>query len=167
MTQTRYRPTRKTTGVTLHGECWRSILDWLQKCRTLGPERRLLIEPEARRGVDQLLRKGQRLTSRDDMTLRLPHGEMEALARQIRFWESCMDELPEAFRETAPDWGVFQEMALEAEMAIAMTYKPPGPPRPAPRCAGCGQAVIGPAGTATVDIDSMGRTTTVHRHERC
>ena len=167
MTQTGYRPTRKTTSLTLNGECWSPVLDWLQECRAQGPERRLFIESEAQRGVDQLTRKGRRLTSRDYLTLRLPHNEMEALARQVRFWESCMDELPTRFREIAPDWGFFQEIALEAEMAITMTFQPPRPPRPAPRCAGCSQAVTGPAGTATVDIDTMGWTTAVYRHRVC
>ena len=166
MTKTEYRPTRKTTSLTLNGECWRPVLDWLQECRARGPEGRLLIEPEARRGVDQLTRKGRRLTSQDDLTLRLTHDEMEALARQARFWEACMDELPARSREIAPDGGLFQEMALEAEGALAESFRPPRP-KQTPRCAGCGQPVSGPAGTATVDIDGTGRITAVYRHMGC
>ena len=115
------QPTRKTTDVTINGECWHPIVQWLNECHHIDPTTKapfLFIDWDAEPGIRQLLRKTRQLGIRDDVNLRLSHLAMDALGRQVRFWESCPDELHPRFRHTMPYSGYFQEMALDIEFAL-------------------------------------------------
>ncbi len=170
MTTVHTRPSRRTTtDVTINGECWHPIIKWLADCRSADPDPRLFIDPHSVLGLDQLARKSQRLTCRDDITLRLPHAAIQALAQQARFWESCIDELPPRLRSTAPPSGHFQEMALAIEQALDDAYRPPAatPPQP-PTCADCRNPIAPQQNArATLDLDPRLGPVTIYRHLQC
>ena len=95
-------PKRTTTDVTITANAGTpSSSGW----PTAGPPTQTpgsLSIPIPSQALTNLARKSQRLTCRDDITLRLPHAAIQALAQQARFWESCIDELPPRLRSTAP-----------------------------------------------------------------
>ena len=166
MTVTTHTPTRKTTDVTINGECWHPIAGWIRQCHRVD-DPHLLTGPDALTGLAQLLKKTRSLTARDDVTLRLPHRNMEALGQQMRFWEACIDELKPQYRTIAPNPGYFQEFALNVESAIQETYRPPQPwNTPPPICFVCKQPVPG-TGHAAVDLDPALGVTALFRHAHC
>ena len=160
-----YNPKRKTTDVTINGECWQPIVTWLSAAMTTDHSpNTLFIEDEALPGIQQLLRRTRKLTSRDDVNLRLAHRDMEALADQVRFWEGCMDELNPASRQSAPNTGWFQEMAIQIEEALQESFRPPSPELKL-FCHVCRQPMEG-NGTASIDITPEGLSIMV-RHPEC
>ena len=76
------------------------------------------IDPDANVGIDALLAHPA-LETNDDVIVVLSVDAMEAFASQMRFWESCMDELSAVYRADAPPEGHFQSLALESEGAVA------------------------------------------------
>ncbi len=162
MTNAPHVPTRKTTDAVISPESWRPVSAWLKQHRRSPEAPGLMIDDEALPGVNQLLRKSRQAPS-EDLRLRLAHDDMEALAGQCRFWESCMDELRPRFRQNAPGEECFQEMALDIEAALRESFTRPRPPGPPPRCQNCGRPVRG-GGRAAVDlVDGVAVATFRHR----
>lgn len=164
-TKQSYTPRRKTTDVTIAGECWRPVVTWLSATMTTANSPNiLLIEDDAMPGVQQLLSRTRKLTHQDDVRIRLSHHDMDALADQLRFWESCIDELPPTAKQSAPNTGWFQEMAIEMEQALRESFRPPSPNLRL-LCQVCHRPVEG-AGAATINIKPQAVVVTA-RHPGC
>ena len=166
------RTARKTADATLGPEAWGPIARWTRDHRKTDTPGGMLIDPEAQPGIKVILAKARKLAHSQNMRIRLTHQEMDALYRQLRFWETCMDELVPTLRASAPPWEIFQEAALEIESAqieaeaeVRTRQRGAGHP-PAPRCNRCGRPVEG-GGRATVDLDHQGRVTSIYTHPDC
>lgn len=159
-TKTEYRPRRKTTDVTLIGEDWHPVRQWIIKCRNIAPKQTppfLFVDSdEEQAALEQFLRRTARLKHTDDVRLRMPHRQLEEFGDLFRFWEGCQDELRPEFRACAPNSGYFQSIALEIEAALRETFTSPRPePEPA-RCQHCGKKIPGD-GVAEVEVDGSAR----------
>ena len=168
-------PDRKTTDATINPEYWRPIVRWVQDHRPSQSESGhkeydltgLFVDEESARAIQMMLRRSRRTSQNQDMRIRLPNAEMDALHEQFRFWETCIDELKKESRESAPPWRVFQGAAFEIEGAqIEATIQRRQPRRSTPFCVVCDQP-IGQEGKASVDIDTCGRTLTFFTHLDC
>ena len=167
------KPARKTIDAVLGPESWVPIVKWVRDHQKLKGLFGMLIDMAAIPGIVAMLTHGDKLAHTQDMKLRLHHHKMDALYQQLRFWESCMDELSKPLQESAPPPGVFQEAALEIEGAqieatriensrnrTTLRFTQP------PACNKCGRPVEG-EGRATVDLDNQGRTTALYTHLEC
>ena len=115
---------RKTTDVTIINEDWSPVSSWINSCRRIDPLQKppyLFIDDDAEPGFDLFMRRAQHTPLYEDLKLRMPHQQMAALARQLRFWESAIDELKPQFRNIAPPSAFFQIIAFELEIALAET----------------------------------------------
>lgn len=114
----RAAPPRKTTEAQLNPEDWRPVAAWLKKHDVLRAPRAMLVNPEATAGLSQMLRKAARAGEGEELTIRLRHEQMEALAEQMRFWSSCQDELRRELRRDMPNWMYFHCLAAAIGGAI-------------------------------------------------
>lgn len=169
--RTRPPKTRKTTDILISPEARAPVETWLQHCSKVSiPETRLGIDTETREATKKVTACAKRTPPNADIRLRLTNDLSDALAEQARFWESCMDELPQAAREHSPNTLTFleltTELATDLEMSIKESNKPPRPKGPKPNCRICGKAVES-AGAATVDMDSRGTIIATYKHNEC
>ena len=82
---------RKTADALLDRGEWQAIRDWL--IPQMGNTRGLQLDPEAAAPIRAVARKDRKTGQRDDIAIRLPRDQMEALREQMSFWEACQDEL--------------------------------------------------------------------------
>ena len=135
MPKKKQQPLRKTTDATIINEDWSPVSGWINTCHRLDPRHQppyLFIHPDAEPGLELFMRRADRTPLHEDLKLRMPHQHMEGLARQLRFWESAMDELMPQLRNIAPPPAFFQIIAFELEIALAETKanEQHVPPRP-------------------------------------
>ena len=165
-TQQRTARTRKTTDIVISPEEWTPVVTWLLRCSKKAiPETRLGLNPETITAIQKVTTRAARMRPTANIRLRLPNNLADALAQQTRFWESCMDELPQAAQEDAPNPMTFLELALDLEASIQESSQPPRPQRATPVCHLCHKA-MGAGGSASVDI-AGGMTTALYRHNDC
>ena len=164
--QIRTTQTRKTTDIVISPEEWTPVATWLHRCSQNGiPETRLGLDDETRTAIQKVTTRAARMRPTANIRLRLPNDLADALAQQTRFWESCMDKLPQAAQEDAPNPMTFLELALDLETSIQESSQPPRPQRPKPICRLCHNAV-GAEGRASVDI-AGGITAALYMHKDC
>ena len=159
-----YRPTRTTTDITIAGEDWYPIQQWLKNhCRPGGPPpQRLFVADDAQTALQQFMRRTARLSPQEDLDLRLRHDDLAAFGEQMRFWESCMDEIHPTFRSHATSSPYFQIVAFQIEGALQETFQPIRPPTESPICSVCGDGIAAD-GIAQVDLNLK----TVCWHHEC
>lgn len=148
-------PTRTTTDVTINAEDWRPIRAWLIRADQIDPKRTppfLFIDHDCYLPLQQFMRRTAKLRGNQDLRLRLPHQAMDAFRLQMRFWESCPDELPAILRADMPNSGYFQTLALEMEAALDESYHPRRTPV-VHHCLACRQPVT-EQGLAQVHLDA-------------
>ena len=164
--QTRTAQTRKTTDIVISPEEWTPVATWLHRCSQNGiPGTRLGLDDETRTAIQKVTTRAARMRPTANIRLRLPNDLADALAQQARFWESCMDELPQAAQEDAPNSMTFMELALDLEASIRESSQPPKPKRPTPLCHLCHKPVEA-EGHASVDIVD-GITAALYMHNDC
>ena len=164
--QERTARTRKTTDIVISPEEWTPVTTWLHRCSQNGiPETRLGLDDETRTAIQKVTTQAGKTPLTANIRLRLPNELADAIAQQARFWESCMDELPQTAQEDSPNPMTFLELALDLEASIQESNQPPRPQRPRPVCHLCHKA-MGAGGSASVDI-ADGMTTALYRHNDC
>ena len=129
------------------------------------PQNRLSLTPDTIKAIEKVRARARKTARTADIRLRLPNGVAEALAKQARFSESCMDELPPTARHQAPNPLTFLELALDLEASINDSNQQPQAKRPTPICH-VSRKPMGADGHASVDI-SDGVTIAIYRHTHC
>ena len=158
---------RKTTDIRISPEEWTPVQAWLQHCSNAGiPETRLGLHTETQAAIKRVTASAKRTPPTANIRLRLPNELANDLAEQVRFWESCMDELPQTAREHSPNPLTFLELALDLEASIKESKQTPSSNGSNPTCQTCGKPVPS-AGTATVNLDSRGIVITTYKHREC
>ncbi len=111
--------------VTIPHELQRKAARWIEDClkldipvhpNALGPPQPL-ISPDAKPGVDQLLRKAKRARDGESVTLSLNWKQSLGLADQVDIWAHQQFMLPEAYRNMMPS-GVFGQISMYLEGAM-------------------------------------------------
>ena len=164
--QERTARTRKTTDIIISPEEWTPVATWLLRCsKNAIPETRMGLNPETITAIQKVTTRAGKTPPTANIRLRLPNDLADAIAQQARFWESCMDELPQAAQEDAPNPMTFLELALDLEASIQESNQPPRTQRTTPVCHLCHKP-MGAGGSASVDIAGS-MTTVLYRHNEC
>ena len=99
------------------------------------------------------MRRTQKLPPGAELKMRLRHVDMEEFCLQMRFWESCMDELRPEFQAIAPSPHSFMSIALDLEDALDESRRPQRT-LPIYHCSVCGREVA-EGGRASISLNTI------------